>query len=296
MNSNKTIRLLLGSLLIFGSCQFSKTTKIDLTSGLVSKGDKLTCDDVYLSVNNSRTTRNTFIYGETFFMNFSDIKGFTGENNKVFPGMILSVLNTNGDTIMKTDDLMSKYPDGMSFSPLSLTADLTVAAPIQSKREYSAVVNIWDRKGDGRFTAEFDFKVVENDKITIETSSVSYGEVYVFSQGNDRVITDNKIKFNDNIYFIIEGLKGFKENDNNVFPGLRLKATDSANNVIVQNDDLFTDYNDSGLAASDLAERVSAHFNVPSTPQFNNPMHCELTLWDKKSDARITVNVDLVIE
>ncbi len=289
-----TFALIFVSLVLTG-CNFSKSAKKDLMSGLSSTGNNISCDDVYLTVNDERTNRNSFIYGETFFLNFGDVTGFKKENGNVFPGMNLVVVNTAGDTIFQTSDLMSKYPEGMNFSPLLLTADLTLAAPIKSKAEYTAIVNIWDRKGEGTYRSKFDFKVLENDKIKVESSGTTYDEVYLFSQGNDKVITDNKIKFNDNIYIIIEGLKGFSETGGMVFPGLSIKASDSANNVLLESDDLFTDYSTSGIAAADMAERVSAHFSIPG-PQFSNPLRCELTVWDKKSNAKIKVNTDMVLE
>jgi hypothetical protein len=293
--SMKTTFALFFLSLVLAGCNFSKSAKKDLMSGLSSTGNNISCDEVYLTVNDERTTRNSFIYGETFFLNFSDVKGFAKENGNVFPGMKLVVINPAGDTMMQTADLMSKYPEGMNFSPLLLTADLTLAAPIKSKSEYTAFVNIWDRKGDGTYKSKFDFKVLENDKINIESSRTTYDEIYLFSQGNDKVITDNKIKFNDNIYIILEGLKGFSETGGMVFPGLSIKASDSASNVLLESDDLFTDYSASGIAAADIAERVSAHFSIPG-PQFNNPLHCELTVWDKKSDAKIKVNTEMVLE
>ena len=129
----------------------------------------------------------------------------------------------------------------------------------------------------------------------IELSKVTYDEIYLFSQENDKVITDNKIKLNDNIYIIIEGLKGFNEANGMVFPGLTIKVTDSAKNAVLDSDDLFLEYSESGIAAIDLADRVSAHFSVQGT-QSNNQLHCELTVWDKKSDAKIKVITDLVLD
>ncbi|MCX6253058.1 MAG: hypothetical protein NTV31_01115, partial [Bacteroidia bacterium] len=205
------------------------------------------------------------------------------------------IRNQSGDTVMQTNDLYSEYPSGINYSPLKLTADLTVASPIKSKGEYTLYVKIWDKKGNGTFTTKFDFKVKENEQITIDPSNVSYDEIYLFSQGSDKVITDNKIKFDDNIYLIFEGLKGFKEENGFVFPGLSLKATDSENNMIIDNDDLFLDYTKTGLASTDFISQVSAHFKI-ARAEFKNPLHCELVIWDKKSDARIKVTTNMILE
>jgi hypothetical protein len=281
--------------MVLAACNYSRAAKKDLVSGVSSLGINISVKEVYLTVNGLRTQRNSFIYGETFVLNFSDVTGFTKENGNVFPGMIMTVVNQAGDTLMQTDDLISGYPDGMNFTPLVLTADLTVASPIKSAGIYTVIINIRDKKGTGTYKSKFDFRVVKNDKIIVEPSKVKYDEIYLYSQGNDKVIIDNKIKFNDNVYIIIEGLKGFKEINGMVFPGLSIKVSDSGQNTLLESDDLFTDYNTSGIASADLAQRVSANFNIPGT-QFNNPLHCELTVWDKKSDARIKVTADMVVE
>jgi hypothetical protein len=289
-----TIFAILISVVLTG-CQFSKSVKKDFISGLTTTGNNLSCDDVFLSVNNEKTDRNIFIYGETFFINYNDIKGFTREKENVFPGMELVIRNQAGDTVMQTNDLYSEYPSGINYSPLKLTADLTVASPIKSKGEYTLNVKIWDKKGPGIFTTKFNFKVKENEQITIDPSNVSYDEIYLFSQGSDKVITDNKIKFDDNIYLIFEGIKGFKAENGMVFPGLSLKATDSKNNMIIDYDDLFLDYSETGLAATDFISRVSAHFKI-TRAEFKNPLHCVLVIWDKKSDARVKVTANLILE
>src|SRR4030043_1298806 len=87
---------------VLGSCQFSKSAKKDLLSGLSSTGSNISCEDVYITVNNEKTTRNSFIYGETFYINFSNVTGLTKENGNVFPGMDMIVINALGDTLMHT--------------------------------------------------------------------------------------------------------------------------------------------------------------------------------------------------
>ncbi len=280
---------------VLTGCKFSRSVEKDLVSGLTSTGSDLTCENVYLTVNNERTTRNSFIYGETFYICFNDIKGFAVENGNVFPGMEIIITDPEGDTLMQTDDLYEEYTEGMNYSPLQLTADLTVADPIRSKGEYTLTVNIRDKKGKGTFSSKLDFNVTENEKITVKPMDVSYNEIYLFSQGKNNVITDNVIGFDDNIYIIVEGLKGFREENGNIFPGLELKGSDSRNNIILDYDDLFVDYSETGIAVSDFASRVSAHFKITGT-SFDNPLHCELTVWDKKSSARLMVNTDMILK
>lgn len=290
----KTLSVILISLLLTG-CQFSKSVKKDLISGLTTTGNVLTCNDVYLSINNERTTRNSFNYGEIVNLEFSDIKGFTKENGNVFPLMNILVTDKSGDTVLFTDDLYSEYPDGLNFSPLKLTADLTVAAPMHSDENYTLSVNIGDKKGPGTYISKLNFTVKSNDKIRSDPKGVTYDEIYLYSKGKEKVITDGKIDFDDNIYILVEGLKGFKEDNGLVFPGLSLSAVDSEKNPVLKNDDLFSEYTETGVALSDFSSRVSAQFKISGTV-FSNPLTVEIIIWDKKSDSRLIVSTDFELE
>lgn len=209
--------------------------------------------------------------------------------------MLIVVISKTGDTIMQTNDLYSDNKKGLKLSPLLLTADITVATPMKSKDEYLLYVSIWDKKGSGKFTAKFDFKIISNNQIISEVNNVSYNEIYIFSQERDRVITDNKIKFNENTYVIFEGLSGFKEENGMVFPGLNLKASDNEGNKVLDYNDLFADYSAGGFPVADFNARVSSHFRLTGS-EFKNPLHCELTIWDKKSEAKIKITANLIVE
>ncbi|MEI6050272.1 MAG: hypothetical protein WCS03_15320, partial [Bacteroidota bacterium] len=178
------MRTLITSILLLvalSGCQFSKSVKKDLISGLLTIGDGLSCEDVYISVNDEKTDRTTFVYGEEFLVKFNNIEGFVKDDEYVFPGMKLVILGMKGDTIMQTNDLYSDYTNGLKLTPLLLTSVLTVASPIKSKGEYVLHVNIWDKKGKGKFNAKLNFKVIPNDKIVTEAVNVLYDEIYLFS-------------------------------------------------------------------------------------------------------------------
>lgn len=43
------------------------TTSEGLTAGIMTKPEGLSCDDVWISIDEEKTDRITFIYGETFY-------------------------------------------------------------------------------------------------------------------------------------------------------------------------------------------------------------------------------------
>jgi hypothetical protein len=224
----KTTTIVILVSLALSGCNFSKSVKKDFVSGLTTTGNVLSCDDVYLSVNDERTTKSSFPYGEKICVNYDDIQGFIKENGNVFPELFLVITDLTGDTVMYTDDLYSEYKDGLNYTPLKLVADLTLASPMHSNREYNLSVNIRDKKGSGTFNSKYKFSIKPDEMITVNPEEVQYNEAYLFSQGNDRVITDARIKFDDNIYIFRRteriqgrkrtGLSGIK------FAGKRLKG------------------------------------------------------------------------
>jgi len=280
---------------ILTGCNTGKSVEKNFLSGLQTKSDNLTCDNVYLSVNDEKTSQTTFVYGQKFKMNFTDIKGFKGENGNVFPGMQIFITDKSGDTVLHSDDLYQKYTDGLNISPLLLHADFTAASPISSGNEYTMIVNIWDKKGKGTFTGEVDFKIVPNEYLKVDANGVTFDEIYLFSRDRSAAIPDDKIKFNENTSLIFEGLIGFEEENNRVFPGMSLIALDNDNNEILDYDDLFLDYSDSGLSKSDFYSGVSSSFTL-NPGEYKIPLHFTVTIWDKKSEVKITVKADLIPE
>jgi hypothetical protein len=282
-------------LLILSGCNYSKSVKKDLISGLYTTGDGLKCDDVYITAGEGTVTRNTFVYGEKFVVNFNNIEGFTRENEAAFPDMTLYVVSSAGDTALYAGDLYGNNTDGFKISPLLLNSDVTVASPMKSGGSYKLFVKISDRKGTGKFSAEFAFNIIPNEALKVEATGVKYNEIYLYSKERGLVLTDNKAKFNENVYFILEGLSGFKEENGMVFPGLSLKGTDNAGTVILDFADLFAEYSTTGLSTSDFNSRIASNFILTGS-EFKNPLHCELIIWDKKSDAKVKTVTDIVIE
>jgi hypothetical protein len=292
MNTKISILILASSLM---SCNFSKSVKIDLISGLSTTGNMISCSDVFLTVNDQKVSSNTFLYGQEFFLNFNNVEGLKNENGKVFPGMEIEVLNKSGDTLLQAKDLYSANNEGVSISPLMLRADITAASPIHSQGDYTLYVKIWDKKDKGTFNAKYSFKVEPNSAIKIEPNDVTFREIYLFSKENGKVNTNNRVKANEKVYLIFEGLSGLKAEGEKVFPGLSIKATENGGDVVLNEEDLFDDRTATGVSASDFATQVYSNINF-TTSEIKSPVHCEVTIWDKKSKAKITASFDLTVE
>ena len=274
------------------SCDFRKSVYKDLQTGMVTKGDGLSSEDVYLAIGEETIRRNSFIYGEEFYVNFNNIEGFERIDNHVFPGMRLIVTSENGDTVLKNRDLYAGLTSGTDHSPLLLTSEVTVADPIHSNEEYTLFITIWDKKGDGVFTAELDFDVVPNDQINIESNHITYREIYLYSQQRRRVITDNTAGFNEKVFMMFEGLDGFAKEGEMTSIGLSITVKDSEGNLIVNQEDLI---GASGKDYSEVHSQLAPNFILTGS-QINNPIEYEIIIWDKKGEGSIKASAQLQIE
>ena len=85
--------LLLLFLLVFVySCNFAQSIEKDLETGLTTRGKGLSSEEVFLSDGENIIKRNTFTYGETFYVNFNGMDGFVREKGYAFPDMQLLII------------------------------------------------------------------------------------------------------------------------------------------------------------------------------------------------------------
>lgn len=285
-------RLAMASLLItFNACNFAQSVEKDLQTGLATRGKGLSCKNVYLSDGEQIIERNTFVYGESYFVNFDDMEGFEREGNCAFPDMQLVVVSERGDTSIHLNDLYAEYIDGIENSPLELYAEVTVADPMHSGEKYTLYVNIADKKGNGTYRATLDFKVVRDEKIQVSGEQITSREIYLFSQQRGHTITRGQAEFNENIYLLFEGLDGFSVENGQVLLGLSMLVIDANGKAILDEADLF---GDSPLNDSDVHAQVAPNF-ILSGSEVANPVGCTVRIWDKRSSAWISASTEIEI-
>jgi hypothetical protein len=264
----------------------------DLISGLTTKGNGLLCGEVYLSCHDEKISRSSFAYGEKIFLIFEDISGFEKTDDYVFPGLRMTVLSEAGDTILQYPDLYAENIGGFNLSPLVLTTNIIMAEPIHSKGKYKMVVNIWDKQGTGTYSASMDFDVKTNDQITVESSNITFRELYLYSKAQEKVLTKGEAKIDEEIYLIFEGLDGFQQENGTIYIGLSITAKDASGRLIVDEPDLI---GDSGVDYSQVSAQLAPSF-VFTGSAIKDPVTCEVKIWDKKGENSINARINLNIQ
>jgi len=274
------------------SCIFAQSAEKDLQSSLTTRGNGLSCDNVYLSDGEKIIKRNTFIYGETFYVNFNGMEGFERVGESAFPDMQLTIVSEHGDTALHLNDLYAAYKEGIDLSLLQLNAKVTVANPVHSGETFTLYVDIQDKRGKGSYAATLDFTVVRDDRIQISSKQLNSREIYLFSQQRGLTITNGQAGFDENIYLLFEGLEGFTVNAGQVQLGLSMVVKDFDGNVILDEADLF---GDSPLKYEDVHLQVASNFILTGS-QIANPVSLAVRIWDKGSSAWISASTEIFVE
>jgi len=280
-----------GLFIAINSCQFAQSVEKDLVTGLSTRGDGLSCANVYLSDGENVIKRNTFQYGETYYVNFDGMEGFERVGQGAFPNMQLVIVNDKGDTVLYVSDMYDGYTQGIENSPLDLYGEITVADPIHTGGDYTLYVNIRDKKGNGKFRATLEFDVVPDKNITITGNQVSSTEIYLYSQQRGRAITDGQAEFNENIYMLFEGLEGFSVEEGKVHLGLSLEVKDATGNLILDEPDLL---GAEPMSYDMVHEQLAPNFILTGS-EIANPVNCKVRIWDKKGTAWINTSTEITV-
>jgi hypothetical protein len=129
------------------ACSFSAGTKTDLKTGLQYSYYGLSLEEVYfVGPENTPLTSNDVAYGSVVALVAQGIGNFQVENNRVFPGLSLSVTGEDGSLILNEPDLLTES-EGFSPEDASIMrGSLTIGEPMEAGNTYKMKVIIWDKK------------------------------------------------------------------------------------------------------------------------------------------------------
>jgi hypothetical protein len=290
----KTLPILL-VLLVLASCQSGQSSSgSGKVPGLITKGNGLSCDDIYITIDGHKVGRNSFVYGETVEVEFNNIDGFNLLNDAAFAGMKITITDKKGKIVLSNNDLFEDKTAGVKEKPLKLIAFFTTASPISSNQSYTAKIHIWDKKGKGTFDATLPFTVKANPSLHHQTSGVSFDEVYLFDQDNQLVFSGDSILPERKIFLFYEGLKGFKSEDGMSHIGVSMYAKDAAGRMFIEEADLS---GDTPIKSDVLAAQLAPNFifNNVGGGNLKNPVKLEVVIWDKLGTAKIKTTIDLQV-
>ena len=272
-------------------CNFNKSVTTDFNTSLTTRGNGISCSEIYLSNELGRINNNTFTYGEFIYFNFNHVDGLTPKNGLVYPKMKLLVKNQAGDTIMYAKDL---YNNAKGFKPeeLQLQSHIVTAQPIEKNQPYQLELLLSDKNGEGTLSANLDFSVVHDKNILVKNEGLRCKTIYLFSKNQNRAITSGTVSLNEELYLLFEGLEGITSIDNKAEIGLAIKAIDAQGRIIIDAEDMLLD---KPLAIKEVENKLAPHFTF-TNKEIINPVTYQVKIWDKANGNAIITSSDINIE
>ena len=280
--------------LFLSSCQSSIETDLNSGNSIKIESKGMTCKEVQIFVNGEKRDLEEYQYGDKISLNFINIEGLKRVGGLAFPGLKLLITNIKGDTMIFAED-MYENNGGQKFDPMTLVADITAANPMFSGEKYLAKIDFWDKKGDAKLHAEFRFSTKANELIQVKNKKITHKEVYIFSEKNQQVVSDNAFENDDKIYFILEGIEGFKIQDGLVFPGCMIEVKNKAGEVVLHEDNLLQQYYDNGINYENIREKIYFSLNDVALKS-SEELTVHAILIDKLSDAALVLDTKITLK
>lgn len=250
------------------------------------KYNKLTISDGFNEIRSSK-----LIYGSKIMIGLEGLTGFQVDNDTVHPGVQLVIRDSKKDTIISNYDVYKDFQYGIHLEDLETPFEFTLADPMRSGENYQVIVDIWDKKSEAKLTSTLDVSVIADESVEIENKGFKYDEIYIYSEKRG-VITDGKILLNENVYFIFEGLEGFKDFDGNGFIGASIDVRNNFGIKLLNEPDLYDTPN--GVELSKIKESVSPYI-VFNEKDNEGPLKlkCKVRVWDRKSNRFVEMKTKL---
>ena len=273
------------------SCQFNQSVKKDLKTGAYSKGNGIGIEEILIEINGKEENRNEFVFGEEINIIFRNVSGLKSLNKKTFPGISMYIIKNEKDTVLSHPNLLK---NGTDLSPLELRANFTTALPHRNNEKYELKIEIWDKKGNGKFNYELPFEIKKNNLLEVKNKGVQYSNIYLWNETLKQTVFDNNISSKHQFILILNEIEGLKLTNGKVFPIFSIDLQDKNGNKLLSNPNLLSDYEKEGVNPKDLKSQLFAKLNF-TNGKINNPCKLVAKLKDRNSLKEINISSKLNI-
>ena len=143
----KIIFLLINTLFVLSSCQFSKGVKKDLNTGLSASYNGFALDDIYLAnETGNRLSSNKITLGSKVLVVATGVDYFSEKEGKVFPGCSIILIDKNKKEILNLPDAFADMTNGTTEAEAkTLQASLNTGEPMIAGETYHLHVRFYDK-------------------------------------------------------------------------------------------------------------------------------------------------------
>ncbi|GLB52582.1 hypothetical protein NBRC110019_16220 [Neptunitalea chrysea] len=307
----KLMTLLMGMVMVVASCDLftipepketeakknnnndivANDENIKLSSFLKSNGLEVT--DIKMLINDTENTRTSFKYGEKVVFNLYDVKGFTVEEDQIYPTASLYIIDSDGDSIYGVPNLLEYDSNGISKDSTDYTFYLSTFFDYGIPKEYDLALHLNDLKGTAEADFRMPFSLVDNNLFNIhDLTGITANQVFLNSTYNGYALTSHQTELRGDFNIIIKGLKGFKTVDGLTHPQVYLNLKDANKKSIIKSKNMFKDYTTIGVDPELLEDIITLDFNL-SEGYLDNPVNIEVMVRDSISEVIFSADTNI---
>ncbi len=259
----------------------------------INKTEKgITCKQVRVVDVKNDYIGNSFIYGQRIKVCFDNMKGFVPSNGKAYPSMFVTIKDLDGKEISRFEKIGEStcyyYNDKDGIKDFG--AYFTIASPIFSGKTYVFSAEVTDTKTNGNESFLFEFAVLPNKYLSVESFGVSCTEAAICYYDSDKFfyLPYNKLDAYAKNYLIVYEPKGFSENKyGDVDLSVRVDMVDPKTDAVVKNILTETNY----VTSSDNLKDLRVKLDYLPIVNTHNAIG-KVTWSDNLSEKKLIVYID----
>ncbi|MFQ5334643.1 MAG: hypothetical protein ACE5DN_01070 [Flavobacteriales bacterium] len=126
--------------------------------------------------------------------------------------------------------------------------------------------------------------------LNVVNKNLTYEKSYISNNGE--VLNSSAVSIGSKLKLMLEGVDGFKVENGKAFPGCSIVVTDKDGNNIMEYEDLFEQYNETGANAQDVTV-LNSSLTIGDPMQAEQNYKWTTRFWDKKGEGEIITNIEL---
>lgn len=240
---------------------------------------------------------------------FENLSGLVQKAQQVQVAAEISVYDSEDQLVHELPDLFAGEPGlpAAELTGLTLTLKLQELG-LKTGKRYRIVVHLRDKQGPGILELAHWLEVVPkiqhpessflttqrfDDHLTSLQKDLSFEKLYFYDAESEKEIPDNVIALGQKVVLEFEGLDGFTEVDEQVFPGMEVTVLNSEGMMVMYSPDLLASYSegvDPKLLKSSLTSNL--RLNPDNAP---GRYLWVIRVFDKKSDHQLSTKYFLEV-
>jgi hypothetical protein len=286
MKKNILAALLL--ILTLTSCNVG--VKKDLISGLNISNNGLSVEDAYLTVD-SKKVSSSVPYGSTVILTIIGADGFTLKDGKAYPDASITVKTKTGETVASLTGLFDELAaTGLDAGEMKkgVTLSLVCQDPLKMNEEYLCEFELKDKNGKGTIKISNTLKMQLLDGTTYKSGGITAKGIFYSRNNETTSLNEAMLSPGDKLNAYFSGLKGFKEENGNVWIDAAVSLQDKSGATLLEFKDLFADYDSTGIASTDAMRLITLSINTGEAITAGKEYKAVFILKDKKGSASLS--------